>query len=155
MTKVEKAGMLVNTENEVIGWFNVGDDVELKNGDTIVSHHKTAEKKGLLEQFNKLKAENAPAKEKKTSEKGESARARVVIPAEGAYEVVTTKAIDEEDNSVRMGILKSLLTGNDFATFWANNPQKFEHPDRDGAMKEFTTKGLVSYAIRRGMIKPV
>ncbi len=153
--KVEKSGMLVNAQNEVIGWFNAGDEVELKQGDTIVSHHKTADKKGLLAEFNTLKAENAPAKKEKAEggEKKKTRGPRVETPKTGTYTVASTKAMPaEDDTSVRAGLLRKLMTGTSFDAFFADAPEKFNHAGRDGTEKEFTSTGLVSYAIRRGMI---
>lgn len=157
MSTVEKSGMLINSNKEVIGWVNKGEQVEMKDGDMLVSHFKTAEKHGLLEQFNELKAENAPVKaEKAPKEKGEAkARGpRTTIPKTGTYSVIKTPAAPAEGAELdeRGTILNKLLTNSDFATFWEGAPEKFNHPDREGNMKEFATSGLVGYAIRRGFI---
>lgn len=156
MIEVNTSGMLVNSDKEVIGWVNKGDNVELKNGDSIVSHHKTAEKMGLLEKFNEMKAENKPVKAPKAPKadgEGKVRSPRVAVPKTGTYTVVKIAAMPEEgDTSERAVILRKLLTGTSFDAFWDGVAEKFSHPTRAGEMQEFATSGLVGYAIRRGMI---
>lgn len=156
MITVEKAGMLINANKEVIGWVNKGDAVELAEGDLVVSHPKTAEKHGVTEQYATLKAENAPAKVKKEKADGEGkTRTRTVCPTTGTYTVVkadAAKTKEGEEPSVRNDLLGKLLSGNSFEAFWANAPESFDHPARDGSTKTFKTSGLVVYAINRGMI---
>ena len=65
MSVVNKSGMLVASNGEIVGWVNKGDDADMQEGDVLVSHHKTAEKMGLLAEFTAMKADNAPAKEPK------------------------------------------------------------------------------------------
>ena len=72
MVTVEKAGMLVNAAGDVVGWVVAGAEVEMVEGDIVVTHHKSAEKAGLLEQFKALKEENKPAKAKKEAVEGEA-----------------------------------------------------------------------------------
>lgn len=157
MITVEKAGMLVNADKEVVGWVKAGEQVEMKEGDLVVSHPKTAEKHGLSEQYSSLKAENTPAKAKKekNSDGEGKTRTRTVCPTEGAYTVVKADAAklkEGETPSVRNELLGKLLNGTSFEAFWADAPESFEHPARDGSVKTFKTSGLVTYAINRGMI---
>lgn len=146
---VEKAGVLVNKDKKVLGWVNKGDEVETKDGDTICSHPKTAEKLGIKEQYEALKAENAPKKEPKA--KAEGTRTRIAVPKEGTYTVVRKPGSADEDNE-RGRILTKLFSNTDFAVFFKDTPEKFSHPSREGEVKEFATTGLVAYCIKRGMI---
>lgn len=158
MTKIEKAGMLINAEKAVIGWVNAGDEMDLNEGDLVVSHPKTAEKHGVAEQYVALKAENAPAKEKKAKKEkaeGDATRTRKTCPMTGTYVVVKADAAnlkEGEDATERHALLSKLLTGTSFDSFWKDAPEKFNHPARDGSEKTFSTSGLVLYAIDRGMI---
>ena len=152
--EINKASMLVNADKEIVGWFNVGQEVDMKEGDQLVTHHKTAEKMGLLKQFEELKAANKPAKSEKSpkAEGEKAARTRADVPTEGSYTVVKTAAAEDEDcerTRIFSLLLKECTT---FEAFWAKAPKTFNHPARDGSIKEFTTSGAVSYAIRRGMI---
>jgi hypothetical protein len=149
--KVEKSGLHINEANEVIGWVNAGDDINMKNGDTIISHHKTAEKKSLLDTFNELKAQNAPAKPEKKEKAEVATRTRIDVPTEGPYTVVKTSMAEGEECE-RLTIAQALVDSKTFQEFWSRVPEKFNHVGRDGAPKEFATKGFVAYAIRRGMI---
>lgn len=157
MTKIEKSGMLMNADKEVVGWVNAGDEVDLKEGDLVVSHPKTAEKHGVAEQFATMKAENAPKKERKAKTSTDGAkRTRSVCPRTGTYVVVKPDAAqlkEGETATVRNEILGKLLNGTSFDAFWADAPDTFEHPARSGEMKSFATSGLVNYAISRGMIE--
>ena len=156
MNKIEKSGMLVNADKEVVGWVNAGEEVEMKEGDVVVAHPKTAEKLGLAEQYKEMKAANKPAKAPKATADGEGkTRTRRVVPKTGAYTVVKTTAATLKEGEVageRHAILTKLFDNTDFEDFWKDTPEKFEHPGRDGANKTFATTGLVSYAIDRGMI---
>lgn len=155
---IEKAGMLINAEKEVLGWVNAGDVIETKEGDIVVSHPKTAEKHGVAEQYATLKAENAPAKSKKAAaaDGDKAPRVRSVCPKTGSYTVVKARAADLKEGETageRHAIFSKLLGGNDFEAFWDGTPETFQHPNRDGSeMKSFSTSGLVLYAIKRGMI---
>ena len=75
MMVADKAGMLVGTDAngavEVIGWVMAGDEYDLREGETLVTHHKTAEKLGVGDVFKEMKAENAPVKAKKEKVEGE------------------------------------------------------------------------------------
>ena len=152
-----KTGMLVNGAGEVVGWVNAGEECEMKEGDVVVSHPKTAEKLGLAEQYAEMKAANKPVKTKKvTTESANDAtpRIRKVIPKTGNYTVVKATAAQLKEGEVagvRNELLSKLLNGTSFEAFWESVPEKFEHPGRDGTMKEHTTSGLVGDAIYRGM----
>lgn len=156
MTKIEKAGMLINADKEVIGWVNVGDEADLKEGDLVISHPKTAEKHGVSEQYTTMKAENTPKKERKAKADGEGkTRVRTACPKTGSYTVVKADAAnlkEGEESTARHELLSKLLNGSSFEAFWDGAPESFEHPSRDGTAKTFATTGLVSYAIARGMI---
>lgn len=159
MSMIEKTGMLVNVDGEVLGWVNAGEECEMKEGDVVVSHPKTAEKLGLSSQYTEMKAANKPVKTKKVkaeSADGAVARTRKVIPKTGNYTVLKATAAQLKEGEVagvRNELLSKLLGGTSFEAFWEGAPEKFEHPGRDGTMKEHTTSGLVGYAIDRGMIE--
>ena len=151
---VEKSGVLVNANKEVIGWVNKGDTVEIKDGDTVCSHPKTAEKLGIKEQFEALKAENAPKKEPKEKKEG-ATRTRIAVPKTGTYTVVRAVAAETKEGEApteRDTILAKLFGNTSFEKFWDGMQEKFTHPSRTGEAKEFATSGLVAYAIKRGMI---
>ena len=153
MSNTEKAGMLVNADGEVVGWVEAG--TEMQEGDVLISHHKSAEKAGLLEQFTALKAENKPAKAKKEKAEGESKapRQRVDIPETGKYRVLKPGYASAHTNPV-CAETYNLLTGNtDLAVFF-QNAKNFNHIKRDGTEGALVTpKAVVAYALRRGVIE--
>jgi hypothetical protein len=154
MSAVEKAGMMVNGAGEVLGWIEAGIDVEMQEGDVIISHHKSAEKAGLLEQFNELKTANKPVKAKKEKVEGEEkvARVRVDIPTEGAYTVLKPGYAASHTNPECAAIYTLLTTNTNFADFFAN-AKSYTHIKRDGsAGGEITPTAVAAYAIRRGVI---
>lgn len=155
MTEVEKAGMLVNAEGEVVGWFNKGDEVDMQEGDVMITHHKSAEKAGLLEQFKTMKEENKPAKAAKAEgEAGEKKpRVRIDIPKEGKYNVLKPGYANTHTNPDAATAYKLLTDNNDFAVFYQNF-KPYTHIKRDGsAGAEITANALISYALRRGVIE--
>ena len=154
----EKAGMLVggNKENgfDVIGWVLAGDEYDCNEDETLVTHHKTADKFGLGDVFKEMKAENAPAKAGKVAADGEkkSRGPRKATPTTGTYTVLKAETLVSGDDCERKEIAQLLANNTDFAAFWAAAPAKFNHVGRDGVNKEFATSGFVAYAINRGMI---
>lgn len=157
----EKAGMLVGGNKDegfnVIGWVLVGDeyDCDESAGETLVTHHKTAEKLGLGDVFKEMKAENAPVKTKKevvaAGEKKERAP-RKAVPKEGTYTVLKAETLVAGEDCERKEVAQLLASNTDFAKFWEVAPAKFNHVGRDGVTKEFATSGFVAYAINRSMI---
>jgi hypothetical protein len=155
MAVIEKAGMLVNAANEVVGWLNKGDDVEMQEGDVVISHHKSAEKVGLLKQFKALKEENKPAKAPKVEgEAGEKKpRQRMDIPKEGKYKVLKPGYANDHTNPDCAAIYTMLTSNDDFGVFF-QNAKPYTHIKRDGsAGGEITPSAVVSYALRRGVIE--
>ena len=138
---VEKAGLHINGDKEVIGWVAVGSEVDLKEGDVIVSHGKTAQKFGVAEQYTAMKP-------KKTKKEG---KGRTIAPTSGSYTVLKSGLTLKEDE--RSAVAKILLENNTFENFWASAPKSYKHVGRKGESKEFSTSGFVTYAIRRGMIE--
>ena len=157
MTVVAKSGMVINAEKEILGWANKGDDYDMQDGDLLISHFKTAEKHGLLSEFNAMKEDNAPAKAERApvDDDAEPAKRgpRVPCPREGAYVVNKPDTLTgkEEDNE-RQAIANALRDNTSFEAFWAAVPEKFNHTKRDGSVQEFATTGFVMYAISRGII---
>jgi hypothetical protein len=157
MVTVEKAGMLVNAAGDVVGWVAAGDEVEMVEGDIVVTHHKSAEKAGLLEQFKALKEENKPAKAKKEAVEGEAKapRSRVAIPETGAYKVLKEGYAGTHAPTAAAEIYNLLTQNTDLAVFF-QNAKPYTHVKRDGsAGGEITPKAVVGYALRRKVIELV
>lgn len=150
MAVAEKSGMLINDEKEVIGWVLAGDEYDCKEGDQLVTHHKTAEKLGLGDVFKEMKAENAPKKETKAVD-GKPRSPRKPVPTTGTYTVVKPDTLKGEPCE-RTNIAQLLADNTDFATFWEKAPKTFKHVNRAGEEVEFKTSGFVAYAIKRGII---
>lgn len=153
----EKAGMLVGGNKEdgfnVIGWVLAGDEYDCEETETLVTHHKTAEKFGLGDVFKEMKAENAPTKAKKEASGEKKERApRKAVPKEGTYTVLKADTLIAGEDCERKEIAQLLASNTDFAKFWEVAPAKFNHAGRDGVTKEFATSGFVAYAINRNMI---
>ena len=153
MSVVEKAGMLVNGSGEVLGWIDAGADVEMQEGDVIISHHKSAEKAGLLDQFKALKEENKPAKVKKEKVEGEkAARVRIEVPTSGKYTVVKAGFGTDDSNTGRAAAFKLISECTSFDEYFTN-AKPYIHTKRDGtAGSEIKPNEVMSYAIRRGVI---
>lgn len=155
----EKAGMLVGGSKEdgfnVIGWVLAGDEYDCNDDETLVTHHKTAEKFGLGDVFKEMKAENTPTKAKKVVTEGGEKKERAprkAVPKEGTYTVLKAEILVSGDDCERKSVAQLLASNTDFAEFWKVAPAKFNHVGRDGVVKEFATSGFVAYAINRGMI---
>lgn len=154
MNTIEKSGMMVNADGGVVGWVEAGTDVEIREGDIVISHHKSAAKAGLLEQFNELKAANKPVKARKEVVEGEekAARVRVDVPATGKYTVAKAGYANDHANPTCAAVYKLLTDNSDFAVFF-ENAKPYTHIKRDGTEgAEVTPAAVAAYAIRRGVI---
>lgn len=154
MSAIEKSGMLVNVSGAAVGWVVAGADVEMAEGDVVISHHKTAEKAGLLEQFNSMKAENKPAKVKKEVVEGKEkpSRVRVDVPQTGTYTVVKAGYGAKDKNEGRAAAFALVCGGTTFEEFFVN-AKSYTHIKRDGSeAAEVSPKEVMSYAIRRGVV---
>jgi hypothetical protein len=138
---VEKAGLHVTSENEVLGWVTIGMDIDMQEGDIVITHHKTAVKHGLGEEF----AANKPAKATKTG------RTRKAVPMTGTYTVLKNKFA--EGDTERAAVGKLIVENHDLEKLFAAAPATFKNVGRNGEEKEFSTKGFVGYLINRGMIE--
>ena len=154
----EKAGMLVGGNKEdgfnVIGWVLAGDEYDCNDDETLVTHHKTAEKFGLGNVFKEMKAENTPVKaNKEVAEDGEKKERspRITVPKEGTYTVLKPETLAKAAAQGKE-IAQILLDNTDFAVFFEQAPAKFTQVGRDGVGKEFAATSFVAYAIKRGMI---
>jgi hypothetical protein len=153
----EKAGMLVGGNKEdgfnVVGWVLAGDEYDCNEDETLVTHHKTAEKFGLGDVFKEMKAENAPAKAPKVTANGEAKvrGPRKAVPKEGTYTVLKPETLIAAGKAGKE-VAQILADNTDLATFFAQAPEKFTQEARDGTSKEFATVSFVGYAIKRGMI---
>ena len=151
----EKSGMLVNETAEgftIVGWVKAGDEYEAEEGDQLITHHKTAQKLDLAEDFKELKAENAPVKVKEEVEgEKKTRRPRVPIPKTGTYTVVKP-ALLEGEPCERTDLCQLLASKTDLADFWETAPKMFKHINRNGEEVELTTSGFVGYTIKRGII---
>lgn len=154
MSAIEKSGMLVNGNGEVVGWVDAGSDVEMQEGDVVISHHKSAEKAGLLDQFKALKEENKPVKAKKEVAEGDKApRARIDVPTTGKYTVLKAGYANDHANPACAAVYKLLTDNTDFAVFF-ENAKPYTHIKRDGtAGAEIAPNAVAAYAIRRGVIE--
>jgi hypothetical protein len=160
MMVADKAGMLVGTDAdgavEVIGWVMAGDEYDLREGETLVTHHKTAEKLGVGDVFKEMKAENAPVKAKKEKVEGEpserAARERFELTPEMNFEVLRpdfVAATTEDDRGETYRLLFDLKNVGKF--FEATKGYKFIG-ERDGKEKFCTARECVVYAFKRGAI---
>ena len=152
---ISKAGMLVNVDGQVIGWIDAGAEVEMKEGDVLISHHKSAEKAGLLEQFNELKAANKPVKAKKEKVEGEEStpRQRIDVPETGAYTMLKPNYGTDNTNPACAAVYQLLSDNTRFEDFFTN-AKPYTHVKRDGsAGSEITPRAVVAYAIRRGALQ--
>lgn len=140
---VEKAGLHINAEKEVIGWVAVGTDVDTKEGDVIVTHAKTAAKLGVAEQYAFEKAANKPKKERSS--------VRVATPVTGTYTVISNRFT--KSGGARGEIASAVLNNTHFENLFAAVPETFTSVGRNGEEKSHSTKAFVRYLIRRGMIE--
>lgn len=162
MSGASKSGMVVSSAGEIIGWVNKGDDIDMQEGDTLVSHHKTAEKMGLLAEFNAIKADNAPVKEVK--EKAAKAPkepkldadgnpiARVrrdPIPDTGTFEILKDLPVGETSRGATMQCIVD--SKGDLAAALAC--PAYMHTKRDGSDdREIGAREVLQYLRSRNMI---
>lgn len=130
--------LLINDQQQVVGWFDRVKDMEKKEGDTVIKTKKDADAAGFGEQWTELR----PKKEK-------AERSPRVTTREGTYKVVSPEKLKDNQNAERSAALEMLKNGSDVATFLTE-------------CKGYTTeKGLVnassilSYALRRGIVELV
>jgi hypothetical protein len=144
---VEKAGLHVTGDNEVLGWVAVGTDIDLQEGDVVITHHKTAVKHGLGEEFATEKAANKP-----TKVTGD--RTRKAIPTTGTYTVLNAdfRACNTQD--VRGEVYRFIRDNNRIEAFYEKYPKGYVFVGaRDGKEKTCSAKECIRYAITRGMIE--
>lgn len=158
MAVAEKSGMVVNADNEVVGWVNAGEEADLREGDVLVTHHKTAEKMGLLEQFKAEKAANKPVKEAPAAE-GEDAEkpkrtrsAPVVIPDDATYTVHKPEFEATKDEGARGVVFRALVANTSVAGFLAAAGEGYEHVKKDGTVVKYESMVCLRYAMKRGVI---
>ena len=152
IVEVNKAGMHVNADGEVLGWVNAGDEIDFVDGDTIVTHHKTAEKMGLLEQFTKLKPAKAP-KAPKAEGEAKVRGPKVDIPEDGTYTVIKPEFGCADANAGRAAMYKCMMANTSVSAFVAE-AVPYKHVKRDGAEgPERTALGELRYAIKRGAVR--
>lgn len=149
----EKSGMLVNSEKEVVGWVLVGDEYDANEGDTFVTHHKTAEKLGLGDVFKEMKAENTPKKEKKEKVEGEKRTrgAAVALSPEMNYTVLKADFDATTDEGPR-GEAFSLMMKCDNVGKYMEACSGYTHTKKDGTKVDYNAITCLRYAIKRGAI---
>lgn len=159
--QAEKSGMVVNANKEVIGWVNAGEEVDLREGDTLVTHHKTAEKMGLGEQFKAEKAANAPAKTSKTegaegTEGGEKPKrtrsAPVAIPEDATYTVKNADFKAAKEEGARGDVFRVLVNNTCVKDYLAIAKDGYSHTKKDGTVVKFDGMTCLRYAMKRGVI---
>jgi hypothetical protein len=161
MMVADKAGMLVGTTDEgaveVIGWVMAGDEYDLREGETLVTHHKTAEKLGVGDVFKEMKAENAPVKAKKA--KNEKVEGEVTerkprgprVERVGAYTINKPELL-EGDPCERTDLCNLIKQCTTVEQFKESAPKTFKHSGRDGVMKELSVAGFLGYLFKRDII---
>jgi hypothetical protein len=154
----EKAGMLVGTDAngqpEIVGWVNKGDEYDLQEGDTLVTHHKTAEKLGLGDAFKEMKADNAQVKEKgEPKEKGERKprQPKYEITPEMTYTVLKADFAAAGEEGERGEAYKILLANTSVAGF-LENCKGYTATKKDGTNVTFSADACLRYAVKRGAI---
>ena len=158
----EKSGMLVNADNEIIGWVNAGDEAGLREGDVLVTHHKTAEKMGLLEAFKAEKAANKPVKEVVVTKGEECAEgeekpkrtrsAPIVIPEGATYTVHNAEFDATKDEGARGDVFRALVGNTSVAGFLEVAKDGYEHTKKDNSVVKYDGMTCLRYALKRGVI---
>jgi hypothetical protein len=134
------------------------EEYEMNEGEALITHHKTAEKLGILEVFNQMKAENAPVKTKKVKdENGEPVERKPRGPRierTGEYTINKPELL-EGDACERTDLCNLIKQCTTVEQFNESAPKTFKHPGRDGTMKELTTSGFLGYLFKREIIVSV
>jgi hypothetical protein len=160
MMVAEKAGMLVGTNEdgtaEVIGWVMAGDEYDLREGETLVTHHKTAEKLGVGDVFKEMKAENAPAKAKKEKAEGEVTERkprgpRMVITPDTDYTVVKADFDATKVEGPRGDVFRLMMQCTNFGKF-LEVCNGYTHTKKDGSQVDFSADTCFRYALKRGAV---
>jgi hypothetical protein len=158
MMVAEKAGMLVGTGEdgavEVIGWVMQGDEYDLREGETLVTHHKTAEKLGVGDAFKEMKAENAPVKAKKEVVEGveRTPRERFELTPEMNFEVLREDFVAATTQDARGETYRLLFELKNVGKFFEATKGYNFIGERDGKEKFCTARECVVYAFKRGAI---
>lgn len=137
---IEKSGLLINANKEPIQWVNAGDEFDVKEGDIVVSHGKTANKYGVTEAY-------AAAKPKKAG----TGRTKTEVPTSGQYSCNAKKM--RADNTDRGAVVYALMNNSDLSGFFSAVPDTFTSVNKEGVERKVSTKRFVAYALRRGMIQ--
>jgi hypothetical protein len=160
MMVAEKAGMLVGTDEEgaveVIGWVMAGDEYDLREGETLVTHHKTAEKLGVGDMFKEMKAENAPTKAKKEKAEGEVAERkprgpRVEITKEMDYTVIKADFDATTDEGPRGEAFRLMMQCTNVGKY-LEVCNGYEHEKKDGTKVTYSAETCLRYGLKRGAI---
>lgn len=155
MAVAEKSGMVINAEKEVIGWVNAGEEVDLRDGDMIVSHHKTAEKMGLADMFKEQKAANAPVKEKVEKEPGEkkerAPRApKVDLTDDQTFTVLKADFKGTTEEGERGDCFKNVLGCSTVGQ--VRGLKGYTHTKKDGTSVDYSAETVLRYLIKRGAV---
>ena len=130
--------LLVNAQQQVVGWFDRVKDMEKKEGDTVCKTKKEAVAAGFGDQWNELR----PKKER---------AARVVREMTGDYTVVKGDKIRASEKAEgRDEIVSMLLNNTSFEDFFAAAEGK---SITSPTGKNITPRRFASYALRRGFIE--
>jgi hypothetical protein len=158
----DKAGLLVaNGEDgtvEIIGWVMKDEEYELNEGEALITHFKTAEKLGILEVFNQMKAENTPVKTKKVKdENGEPVERKPRAPKLELTPEMNYKVINENfdatssANEGRAAAFKLLLQCDNIGKY-LEVCKGYTHEKRDGTTNDVSAEECIRYAIKRNVI---
>ena len=129
--------LLINAQQQVVGWFDRVKDMDKKEGDTVYKTKKDAVAAGFGDSWEELrpKKERAP---------------RQVRDLTGAYTIVKGDKIRASEKAAgRDEIVQILLNNTSFEKFFAAAEGKVI---KTPSGKEIGARRFASYALRRGFI---
>lgn len=128
--------LLVNAQQQVVGWFARVKDMDKKEGDTVYKTKKDAVAGGFGTQWDELR----PKKERTGGGKRSSIKT-------GAYKVVAPEKLKDTKDDSRTAALEVLKSCSTVEAFLEKCPgYKTEKT-------EVTAQSIFSYALRRGIIE--
>jgi hypothetical protein len=119
----------------------------------LVTHHKTAEKLGLGEEFKSMKADNAPTKEVKEKVEGEKKPRgpKIEITAEMNYTVVKADFDATAAEGPRGDAFRLMMQCTNVGKY-QEVCNGYTHTKKDGTEVKYDAIACLRYAIKRGAI---
>lgn len=149
----EKAGMLINDNKEIIGWVMVGEDYDYNEGDVLITHHKTAEKFGLSDEFKEMKAENQPQEESQEEPAVEKkTRIRCELTDDMTFEILRPDFVAASTEDARGETYRLLFELKNVGEFLKATKGYSFIGARDKVEKFCTARECIMYAWKRGAI---